>query len=400
MADTPWKRIQTLLYRISGNISVLAILIPGLVIVFVNDLPERWWVAGLSAIYMGLGIVLSFHRKSINQWLGHLYIAVESGIVITLLILNPTLSFYIILFYVLSVEAIMMFSRRVGFLWLGLFILMTLMILFAQLDPIEAAISFPIYMGGFYFFISFANATYQANLSRAESQQLLEELRAAHRQLQEYAAQAEQFAVAQERNRLAREMHDTIGHRLTVASVQLEGVLKLIAKDPAKAEKMAETVREQVREALHELRQSVATLREPLEADLPLETSLKKLVRGFEEATGLAIHLLLPDEFPPLSAAHRLALYRTAQEALTNVQKHANARQVWLQVVCQEHILTLRVSDNGKGLKEREGATGFGLRGIQERAAQLGGECYIEPRKGGGTQIRLSLPVGIRGGTS
>jgi signal transduction histidine kinase len=288
----------------------------------------------------------------------------------------------------------MTFDRREGFRWVGFFTVLTIGLLFSLTDFIEAAISIPIYLGGFFFFVTFANATYQANLARADSQRLLEELQAAHRQLQDFATKAEHLAVAEERNRLSREMHDTIGHRLTVASVQLEGVQKLIAKDPAKAEEMTETVREQVREALRELRKTVATLREPLESDLPIETSLKRLVQGFEEATGIAIHLMLPETFPAMSAAHRLAIYRTAQEALTNAQKHANAQQVWLQVSRQDEILTLRVSDNGQGLQESEESSGFGLRGIQERAAQLGGELRLEPRKGGGTQVCLSLPVG------
>jgi signal transduction histidine kinase len=270
---------------------------------------------------------------------------------------------------------------------------LTIVLLFSLTSFLEASVSIPVYLGGFFFFVVFANATQQANLARAESQSLLEELQTTHRKLQEYAIKAEQLAVAEERNRLSREMHDTLGHRLTVASVQLEGVQKLIAKDPAKAEEMTETVGEQVREALHELRQTIATLREPLEADLPLDASLKRLVHGFEDATGILIHLMLPEFFPEMSAAHRLAIYRTAQEALTNVQKHSDAQQVWLQVSRQEDILTLRISDNGKGVKEQEDTSGFGLRGIQERAAQLGGKCGIEPRKGGGTQVELSLPL-------
>jgi signal transduction histidine kinase len=271
-----------------------------------------------------------------------------------------------------------------------------MIILFSLTKFVEAAITVPIYLGGFFFFVTFANATHQANEARAESQRLLDELQTTHRKLQEYAAQAEQLAVAEERNRLSREMHDTIGHRLTVAAVQLEGAQKLISKDPNKAEQMAGTVREQVREALNELRQTVATLREPLESDLPLAVSLKRLVDGFEEATGITIHLLLPESFPEMSAEHRLAIYRTAQEALTNVQKHAEAQQVWLQVSRQEDILTLRVSDNGKGMMERKEAAGFGLRGIQERAAQLGGEFRLEARKGGGAQVCLSLPVAVK----
>ncbi|GAB4580541.1 MAG: two-component system sensor histidine kinase LnrJ [Anaerolineales bacterium] len=389
-----WERIRDYAYYLAASLTVLAIGLPGGFIAFANDDPDRWLVVALTGILFLINLSLHLFQLGYNPKIVRGYLLIGSGFVSLLLWLNPHLNFYIILFYVFSTEALMTFNRREGYAWVGFFTFLTVVLLFGLSEPLEAAISLPIYLGGFFFFFTFANATHQANLARAESQRLLEELQAAHRKLQEYTAQAEQLAVAEERNRLAREMHDTIGHRLTVASVQLEGVQKLIAKDPAKAEKMTETVREQVREALRELRQTVATLREPLESDLPLEISLKKLARSFEEGTGITIHLMLPDTFPEMSAAHRLAIYRTAQEALTNTQKHADAQQIWLQVARQDEILTLRVSDNGKGVKTEGEEAGFGLRGIQERATQLGGELRLEERKGGGTQVCLSLPVG------
>lgn len=391
-----WERIRTYAYYLAASLTVFAIGLPGIIIVFLNEEPTRWWVVGLTVALLLLNLTLHLNQWANDTRLMRGYLSIGTLLIVGLLWLNPNLNFYVILFYVLGTEALMSLERREGYLWLGLFTLLTIGVLFTALDLLEASITVPIYLGGYFFFVVFANATQQAYQARAESQRLLEELQTTHSKLQEYAIQAEQLAVAEERNRLSREMHDTIGHRLTVASVQLEGVQKLIAKDPARAEKMAETVREQVREALRELRQTVATLREPLEADLPLEVSLKKLTRGFEEATGMTVHLMLPDAFPEMSAAHRLAIYRTAQEALTNAQKHAEAGQIWLQVSRQEDILTLRVSDNGKGLQAQGESSGFGLRGIQERAAQLGGELRLEERKGGGTQVCLSLPIADR----
>ena len=182
-----------------------------------------------------------------------------------------------------------------------------------------------IYGGINAFFGAFANALLRADAARRESQALLDELQQAHEQLQEYALRAEEMAVVEERNRLAREMHDTLGHRLTVASVQLEAAQRLCPTDAERAAGLVGTVREQVREALGELRGTVATLRSPVEADLQLRSALRRLMDHFEEATGLTIHRVLPDEMPPLPDAHRLALYRAAQEALTNVQKHAEA---------------------------------------------------------------------------
>jgi signal transduction histidine kinase len=252
----------------------------------------------------------------------------------------------------------------------------------------------PLYIGGFAFFGIFANAMCRADAAQRESKALLAELQEAHRQLQDYAEQVEEMAVVEERNRLAREMHDTLGHRLTVASVQLEGAQRLVHSEPERASNMIATVREQVREALRELRGTVARLRTPLEADLRLRSALRRLIRDFEQATGLDIHQALPDDLPSLPDTHRQALYRAAQEALTNVQRHAQASQAWLVLTVDGGAVSLLVGDDGVGFSPDDELTaGFGLRGLRERAGQLGGELYLEPIAGGGAQLFFRLPL-------
>ena len=146
-------------------------------------------------------------------------------------------------------------------------------------------------------------------------------------------------------------------------------------------------------EALGELRQTVAALQVPIEADLELTSALRRLVAHFEEATNLTVHRVLPEQVPAIPSPHRLALYRAAQEALTNAQRHADASQVWLVLTVHEEAIALLVSDDGKGLSYPAGGAGFGLRGMRERATQLGGELHVEPRRGGGTQISFRLPL-------
>jgi signal transduction histidine kinase len=199
--------------------------------------------------------------------------------------------------------------------------------------------------------------------------------------------------VVEERNRLAREMHDTLGHRLTVASVQLEAAQRLCPTDAERAAGLVGTVREQIRGALGELRATVATLRTPVEADLHLRSSLRRLIDHFEAATGLTVHRVLPDELVSLPDSHRVALYRAAQEALTNVQKHAGASQVWLVLSSDGSAVTLLVGDDGRGISRTGDGGGFGLSGLRERATQLDGELHLEPRPGGGTQLSFRLPL-------
>jgi signal transduction histidine kinase len=326
-------------------------------------------------------------------WKSHLFLGVLTAIVAALLVMQPNWGVFPMLFFVLSPTAMMIFPQRIGMLWIGIFTLVTA-VCFLVLMPVGEAlmISLP-YSAGYWFFGAFARALASVEEARQESQQLLAELQATHRQLQDYAARIEELAVSEERNRLAREMHDTLGHRLTVSAVQLEGAQRLIPRDPERAVTMVGTVREQVREALSELRSAVATLREPLETDLPITAAIQRLVNSFDQATDLMVHLDLPVDLPTLSNAQRLAIYRAAQEALTNVQRHAQARQVWVQLETQQNCVALTVSDDGIGIPADAKEAAFGLHGMRERATHLGGELHLGTRDEGGAQVKFVLPL-------
>jgi signal transduction histidine kinase len=326
-------------------------------------------------------------------WKRHLYLGAMTALAAALMALQPSWGVFPMLFFVLSPIAMMFFPQRIGLRWLLIFTVVTVVIFFTVFTPLEALMTTLPYAAGFWFFGAFARALASAEEARQESQRLLDELQTAHRQLQDYAARVEELAVAEERNRLAREMHDTLGHRLTVAAVQLEGAQRLIPRDPERATDIVSTVREQVREALGELRSAVATLREPLETDLPITLALQRLVTSFDEATDLTVHLRIPNIPLHLPNVQRLALYRAAQEALTNVQRHAQAQQVWMQLEIQDNCVALTVRDDGVGFPAETKEAAFGLRGMRERAAHLGGELHLAPNEAGGAQVEFILPL-------
>ncbi len=358
--------------------------------------PNRWFVLGLLLAVAALFVLHSRKDSAADSRRTHLYLAVQALLIAILEMNNPSYFGAAVLFFMLSAQAATSFPWRTSLVWVGLFTLFTAVLLVVR-GGLDALPILPIYGGGYFFFAAFAHQTHQAEEARHESQQLLAALQEAHRQLQEYAVQVEELAVAQERNRLAREMHDTLGHRLTVSVVQLEGAERLIPDDPARATQMVKTVREQVRAALGELRRIVAALRPPLEADLPLPRAIVRLTDEFQKATGIAVHRSLPPAIPPLPPAWRLTLYRTVQEGLTNVQRHADARRVWLAVQVNDQMLTLRLSDDGRGWSPGEPQQGFGLRGLRERAHQLGGELHLETGLKGGAAIILRLPLPAEG---
>ena len=154
--------------------------------------------------------------------------------------------------------------------------------------------------------------------------------------------------------------------------------------------------RQQVRDALQDLRLTVGRLREPVEIELPLPQALRRLAAGFQEATGLAVQLELPENACEVTSAQRLALYRTAQEGLTNIQRHAAAHQAWLHLECSPGRISLQVIDDGCGMIAGNGlpdGSGFGLAGLHERAAQLDGAITLSDRPGGGTILAIEFPI-------
>ena len=320
------------------------------------------------------------------------YFFVQTIIVGTLVLLEPSSGIFLMLFFMLSAQAMLSFPGNEGYVWVGVFTAVTGIMLVYTFHWRDGFLILLPYATGYWFFSAFARALASAEQSRKESQALLNELQTAHQQLQEYADQVEELAVAEERNRLAREMHDTLGHRLTVASVQLEGAQRLISDEPDKASQMVATVRDQVRDALAELRSTVATLREPLQTDLSLDKALTRLVASFDGATDLKVALTLPNEELTVSEAHRLMFYRATQEALTNVQRHAQAQHVWIDLVRENDQIILSVSDDGIGTHNQIDSSSFGLRGLRERAAQLGGEVQFGNRPDVGVVLKVVLP--------
>jgi len=354
--------------------------------------PTAWAGGGMLLLF---ALLMALNPEVLSPSWRHLYLAAQSALVAGLLLLETRAwSAIPILFFILSAFAMLLWPHRrsLGWLWIGLFALLTGGILTFRLGWGNGLLTLLPYAGGYAFFGVFADALARAEEAHRRTQNLLAELQEAHRQLRAYASRVEELAVAEERNRMAREMHDALGHHLTVAAVQLEGAGRLIPSDPQRAARMVHTAREEVREALDELRATVAALRAPLEAGMPLPEALRRLAEHFRAATGLEVHLALPSETFDLPAAHHLTLYRAAQEALTNVQRHAQAGQVWLVLTLHPDHLTLLIGDDGRGFPPEAEEQGFGLRGLRERLEALGGTLHLEERPGGGAQLHIALP--------
>jgi signal transduction histidine kinase len=235
--------------------------------------------------------------------------------------------------------------------------------------------------------------------TRREMEQLAHQLEEANARLKESAAQAEELTRSRERNRLAREIHDSLGHYLTVVNVQLEAARALVenkgwkeaAPDLYAALEKAQTL---TRSGLADVRRSVAALRADPLGDKPFLEAVKALIADNQEA-GLLVSLRQEGAAQTVTPQTELALYRTLQEALTNVRKHARASRADVILEYRKKTVRLEVSDNGVGISKAENdEEKFGLRGIRERVELLQGRMEIGASPGGGVRVMVELPVG------
>jgi signal transduction histidine kinase len=203
-------------------------------------------------------------------------------------------------------------------------------------------------------------------------------------------------AVTEERARIARELHDVVGHSVSVMTVQASAVRRLLRPDQAREREALLIVEQTGREALAEMRRMVGVLRRPEEAPAlapqPSLEHLNKLVEQAREA-GLPVELRIEGDPLPLPAGLDLTAYRLVQEGLTNALKHARARHAEVLVHYSDGHVELTVSDDGRGAGDRDGG-GHGLVGMRERVTVYGGELEAGPRPEGGYRLRARLPVG------
>jgi signal transduction histidine kinase len=214
----------------------------------------------------------------------------------------------------------------------------------------------------------------------------------ANRQLTHYAAALEQLATSRERNRLARELHDTLAHSLSGVAVQLEGVKTLWAENPPAAHEMLEHSLAATRSGLTETRRALQALRAtPLE-DLGLALAIRSLAESMAARNGLAVEVAAPERLENLSPDMEQGIYRVAQEALENVALHAQASRVKVDLSQEEGQVLLAISDDGRGFDPASvDTTGrFGLQGMRERTEMLGGRLEVDSRPGVGTTVRLA----------
>jgi two-component system, sensor histidine kinase and response regulator len=241
---------------------------------------------------------------------------------------------------------------------------------------------------------------------QAQNQQLQEtqtNLLQALEQERSLKQRIEELAAIEERNRIAREIHDSLGHSLMALNVQLQAAASLLHSDPLQAQSFLTQAQRLGSTAMQEVRDSVRTLRTAEHTEQPLAETIAALAEEFRQVTGITptVHTCLTKS---VSSSESKTLYRIVQEALTNISKYAQATQVQIHLITTDRdrdspeeqlrqSIDLTITDNGQGFDLQQQTTGFGLQGMQERVAALDGELHITTSPGAGCQIQVKFPL-------
>ncbi|HLA97293.1 MAG TPA: histidine kinase [Anaerolineales bacterium] len=222
---------------------------------------DLWpWYLGLHSVFI-ISFTAVLWRPALHAGLLHVYFALQSAIILGLLSLNPQLDFVTALFVLLCYQAALVFAGWTRWLWIGLFVLLIGGSLMFYLGPLRGLALALTSMASGIVFPAYVIANHESEAARAASQAMLNELEATHRQLEAYAGQVEELAAMEERNRLARELHDSVSQTMFSIALNTRSAQILLERDPVRVRPQLEQLQELTQNALAQMRSLIAELR-------------------------------------------------------------------------------------------------------------------------------------------
>jgi signal transduction histidine kinase len=352
-------------------------------------IPKAIVIVTLAIIYLINGIYgYAWIRNAASFKLALVYFGLQISFATILIFLAQSPAIMIAMLPLAS-QSVVILPRR---MMLGVCVTMWLALVVPMLirgGPGAAAVLGMFFLAGIVFVVVITQLAVKEQRARAEVERLFAELRDANDKLREYANQIEEIATLTERNRLAREIHDSLGHYLTVVIVQIEAATAVLETDRERSLDGLRKAQALAQKGLAEVRRSISALRSEQTETTSLIDSLKTL---FEECqvSGVATEFQLVGTPRRLSPSAELTLYRAAQEGLTNVRKHSRAGAAKITLDYSGDRVSLVVKDEGIGANESE--KGFGLVGLHERVQLLGGEVRIATAPDKGFTLEVGLP--------
>ena len=329
-----------------------------------------------------------------------IYLLLQSALVLTLLAFSTFEDFFALLFVPLSLDAVSFYGRRIGFLWIAAFaVFLTGALLFSDEGQIFGLAMGAFYSGLCFLFGGYAHQVRKAEAAHTQNRRMFDELQNAHTQLRGYANQMANLAVEQERNRLARDLHDSVTQTVFSMNLAAQSARLLLDKDPPRVAEQLLRVDELAASALGEIQSLVSQLRPRSVLEEGLPSALRRLAEERGTRDELRVALEICGE-KPLADAVATALYSIAHEALVNVAKHSGSREAVLRLNLSGSGSCLEIEDQGLGFDPQLAwnQTGhLGLAGMSERAREIGWGLKVESKRGRGTRILVveNQPGGV-----
>jgi signal transduction histidine kinase len=322
-----------------------------------------------------------------------LYLLLQSTLIVLILDKSAYEDFFNLLFISLSLDAVAFFGRRFGYFWIALFSIAILSVMqFSEQGQLFGLAMGILYSGICFLFGGYAYQVLKAESARAQNQNAFNDLQTAHRQLQGYADQVASLAVEQERNRLARDLHDSVTQTVFSMNLAAQSARLLLDKEPPRASGQLLRLEELAANALREIQSLVSQLKPRSLADDGLPSALRRLADERQARDGLHFSLEIQGE-KTLSEAETLGLYSIVNEALTNIVKHSGTRAATVRLNLNDDNSSLEIEDRGLGfdpnsISNQRGH--LGLAGMSERAREIGWTLSVESEKGRGTKISVT----------
>ena len=341
----------------------------------------------LLLVWLALAASESFisHRRS-----GYFpfYLVIQTTLVFALLSLTSS-DFYAALLVVPSMQAMLRLKTWIVAAWIGLCAVLMILLFMQNYETGEAIALALLNTAGSVFFSSYTLMMRRAQAAREKNQALAADLARANDQLQEYSTQLEQLAVARERNRLARDLHDSVTQTVFSMTLTSQSALLLLERNPGQVRSQLERLYLLARSALTEMQALIAELKPDLGARGGLEAALRRYLADSRFAESLSVSLEVEGD-GQLNAMEELGLFHIAQEALNNILKHAGVSQAEIHL----HLAMpfwMEITDHGQGfsLQQVQQSGKVGLASMRERAGEIGWRFQISSAHGAGTCIRV-----------
>lgn len=356
------------------------------------SLTDLFFIVVFGIAYISFGIYgFSYVAKSDLLYARLVYLIIQVTLGGLIVSLGKGVGFSALLLLPLAGHAVVLLSETWAYI-ANLVIVTAYVIAVGAFSPDRSGVwsDLPIFLSGLIFIVVFTQVAVGEERSRKEVERLNEELTHANIQLREYATKIEELAITQERNRVAREIHDGLGHYLTTIHMEIQAANAVMNSNPVKAHQMLVKAQSLTQDALVDVRTSVAALRLSPEASQPLPQVIDRLLSNCE-MIGVSPRIEIKGELRELNPKTQLALYRVAQECISNICKHSKAKHVLVTLGYEDgEWVTLTIEDDGVGTDRIDG--GFGLIGLSERVKLLQGEIKAISEPGQGFIVEVRVP--------